>query len=186
MKHALSTTRNAGGGEIAVPIAFGGGETVINVHKVVVPFTVVLRLVMGWIFLWAGLEKAVNGFTAASFLQNATSGPFQEQFAAWGADSTALAVIDPLVTYGQVLMGLAMIFGVATRAALFCGGVMMLLFFVAQFPPEHNPFVDYYIVYIVVYLMLGALGAGRIFGLGGLLENLPWIRDRVWPRYLLG
>ena len=164
----------------------GGGEAVMNVHKVVVPFTVVLRLVMGWIFLWAGLDKVVNGFTAAGFLQNATSGPFQEQFAAWGADSAALAVIDPLVAYGQVLMGLAMIFGVATRAALFCGGIMMFLFYIAQFPPEHNPFVDYYVVYIVVYLMLGALGAGRIFGLGGVLENLPGIRDRVWPRYLLG
>ncbi|MDE2702302.1 MAG: DoxX family protein [Chloroflexota bacterium] len=169
-----------------MPVAFGGGTTVVNVHKVVVPFTVVLRLVMGWIFLWAGLEKAVNGFTAAGFLQNATSGPLQEQFAAWGADSAALAVIDPLVTYGQILMGLAIIFGVATRAALFCGGIMMLLFYIAQFPPEHNPFVDYYAVYVVVYLMLGALGAGRILGFGGLFENLPWIRDRVWPRYLLG
>lgn len=186
MNQAKPTIKDAGGGEIRVPIAIGGGETVINVHKVVVPFTVVLRLVMGWIFLWAGLEKAVNGFTAAGFLQNATSGPFQEQFAAWGADSAALSVIDPLVTYGQILMGLALIFGVATRAALMCGAIMMFLFYISQFPPEHNPLVDYYVVYIVVYLMLGALGAGRIFGLGGLLENLPWIRDRVWPRFLLG
>ena len=176
----------ANGSEIQVPVYFGGGVFAVNVHKVLVPFTLLLRLLMGWIFLWAGFDKAINGFTAAGFLQNATSGPFQEQFAAWGADSTALAVIDPLVTYGQILMGLAIFAGAATRSALFFAGIMMGLFYIAQFPPEHDPLVDYYIVYIAVYLMLGSLGAGRILGLDAFIERLHWVRGRAWIRYLLG
>ena len=181
-----STGPERGGGEVRVRMSADDGGFAVNVHKVLVPFTVLLRLLMGWIFLWAGFDKAINGFTAAGFLQNATSGPFQEQFAAWGADSGALAVIDPLVTYGQILMGIAIFFGAATRVGLFFGGVMMFLFYIAQFPPEHDLFVDYYIVYIAVYLLLGALGAGRILGLGLFIEQLPWVRDRVWMRYLLG
>ena len=188
MDHTQPATRQPGrgGGEVPVPMTLGPGRYTVNVHKALIPFTLLLRLLMGWIFLWAGFDKAINGFSAAGFLQNATSGPFQEQFAAWGADSAALAVIDPLVTYGQILMGLAIFCGVATRSALFFAGVMMFLFYIAQFPPEHDLFADYYIVYIVVYALLGSLGAGRIVGLGGVVEQLPWIRDRVWPRYLLG
>jgi hypothetical protein len=53
-----------------------------------------------------------------------------------------------------------MTFGVVTRRAALSGALMMLLFFVAQFPPEHNPFMGYYLVYAVLLGILGAVGAG--------------------------
>ena len=62
----------------------------------------------------------------------------------------------------------------------------MGLFYIAQFPPEHDPVVDYYIVYIAVYMMLGSLGAGRILGLDAFVERLAWVRKHAWTRYLLG
>ncbi|MCY4088008.1 MAG: DoxX family protein [Actinomycetia bacterium] len=115
----------------------------------VAPFVLVVRLVMGWIFIWAGFDKVLGGFTAEGFLLHATSGPLPGWFNDLGADATALSVIDPLVAYGQVPMGLCLFFGAFTRLVLLFAAVMTFLFYIAQFPPEHDLFVDYYIVYIV-------------------------------------
>ena len=181
-----ATTEGSEIGERPFRIPVPGGELTFAFHQVVVPFGLLLRLLMGWIFLWAGFDKAINGFTAEGFLLHATSGPLKDWFTSLGGDATTLSVIDPLVTYGQILMGTAIALGIAMRLALFFAAVQMFLFYIAQFPPEHDLFVDYYIVYIVVYLMLGALGAGRIMGLDRYIERLPWVRTRPRLRYLLG
>lgn len=174
------------GGESPFRLALPGGEVTVLFHRVVVPFALLLRLLMGWIFLWAGFDKAINGFSAEGFLLHATSGPLHGWFVDLGTSATALSVIEPLVTYSQILMGFAIFFGAATRSALFFAGIMMFLFYLAQFPPEYDLFVDYYLVYVVVYLVLGALGAGRILGVDRYVERLAWVRDRGWLRYLLG
>ncbi len=183
---ADSAGHEEGMGERPFRVAAFGREGVFTFHGVLVAFALLLRLLMGWIFLWAGFDKAINGFEADGFLLHATSGPLKDWFVDLGGDATALSVIEPLVTYGQILMGFALFLGVATRLALAFAMAMMFLFYIAQFPPEHDLFVDYYIVYIAVYLMLGALGAGRILGLDRFIERLPWIRERGWLRYLLG
>ena len=152
----------------------------------IAPFTLLLRLLMGWIFLWAGFDKAINGFTAEGFLVHGTSGPLHGWFQDLGADATALAVIDPLVVVGQIALGFALVFGVATRLALLFAAVMMFLFYLAQFPPEYDLFADYYIVYIAVFAMLGALGAGRVLGLDPVIEEMPWVKRRSWMTWLLG
>lgn len=173
-------------GERVFQVAVFGRDFTFAFHEVVVGFTLLLRLLMGWIFLWAGFDKAVNGFTAEGFLLHATSGPLDSWFVDLGGSATALSLIDPLVTYGQIAMGLALVLGVATRLTLVFAAIMMFLFYLAQFPPEHDLFVDYYLVYIAVYLMLGALGAGRILGVDRYVERLPGVRERAWARYLLG
>jgi thiosulfate dehydrogenase [quinone] large subunit len=95
-------------------------------------------------------------------------------------------VIDGLVIWGQILIGIALILGVVTRFSLFWAGAMMFMFYIAQFPPENNPFLDEHIIYIGVFLLLGALGAGRILGLDALIEKLPFVRRIRGSEYLLG
>lgn len=172
--------------ERPVRIPVPGGEITFTIHDMVVPFVLLLRLLMGWIFLWAGFEKAIDGFSAEGFLLHATSGPLQGWANSLGESGTALDVIEPLVTYSQILMGLAIFLGAVMRLALLSGAVMMFLFYIVQFPPEYDLFVDYYLVYIVVYAMLGALGAGRILGLDRYIERIPWVEQRPRLRYLLG
>ena len=100
--------------------------------------------------------------------------------------SAAVNVIDGLVIWGQILIGIALILGVVTRFSLFWAAAMMFMFYIAQFPPAHNPFLDEHIVYIGVFLLLGALAAGRIFGLDALVERLPLVRRIPGAEYLLG
>ena len=130
--------------------------------------------------------KLVNGFSAAGFLTQGTSGPLHSAWISLGESKAALSVVEPMVKWGQILTGFALFFGMATRFALIWGGAMMFLFYLAQFPPEHDLFMEYYLVYILVYMILGALGAGRILGVDRFLEKTPLVKRYKWLRYLLG
>ena len=155
-------------------------------HATLGPFMVLLRLAMAWVFLWAGFDKLLSGFDSGGFLVNATSGPLKDAWIAIGRSATAVAIINPVVIWTQILMGFALFFGAATRLALFGAAAMMFLFYLAQFPPEHNPFLDYFLVYILVFALLGALGAGRFAGVDRCVEKLAFVQKNRWLTYLLG
>jgi thiosulfate dehydrogenase (quinone) large subunit len=155
-------------------------------QSVMGPFTLMLRLTMGWIFVWAGFDKLIRGFSASGFLLHSTQGPLTFWFHSLGSSQTALNIVNPLVVWGEILIGLTLVFGIFTRAGLFWGAVMMMLYYLAQFPPAQNPFMDYYLVYIVVFALLGALGAGRIAGLDAWVERIPWVKRNRAITLLLG
>jgi len=150
------------------------------------PFTLLLRLTMGWIFLWSGMDKLVTDFSASGFLVNATQGPLGGWFQDLGRNQTALDVINPLVIWGQILIGTTLVLGLFTRAGLFWGAVMVMMFYLAQFPPANNPFMDEHLVYILIFGLLGALGAGRILGVDAWIERIPWVKRNRVVTLLLG
>jgi thiosulfate dehydrogenase [quinone] large subunit len=150
------------------------------------PVTLLLRLTMGWIFIWSGFDKLLNDFSAAGFLANTAKGPFGDWFQSLGTNQAALNVINPLVIWGQILIGITITFGLFTRGGLFWGAVMMMMFYLPQFPPATNPFMDEHLVYIVVFGLLGVLGAGRILGLDALVERHPWVQKNRLVTLILG
>ncbi len=159
-----------------------------------------LRLVMAWVFLQAGLSKWAEGgwgdplaWSSAGFLNFAIAdaNPLAGLFA-WFANYTA--VVDPLVIFGQVLIGIALVTGTLVRFAAMMGALQMLFFWTAAwqgglmagFPVEHGYFVDSSFVYLLILFGLGAWGAGRVFGLDSRLEQTALAQQRPWLRYLLG
>lgn len=152
----------------------------------VMPFALLLRASMAFIFLWSGFDKLITDFSAAGFLTNATSGPLGGWFQSLGGNDLALDVINPLVIWGQILIGLSLALGLFTRFGLFWAGAMMMMFYLAQFPPENNLFMDDHLIYIIVFALLGALGVGRILGLDALVERLPWVKRNRVVTLLLG
>ena len=144
------------------------------------------RVVVGIIFLWAGLEKVIGeGFTtwsAAGFLKFGTAGtlawPFVSGTPAEGtvynpthdfwvnlaANDGAMTLINYLVMIGEVGIGIALILGIATRFASLMGTLMMLLFFLAAWDFAFG-IVNQHLTYAVVTLGLGIVGAGRYYGL---------------------
>ncbi len=165
---------------------FGGWNLTFRYVDVLLPFAFVVRLVMGWYFVWSGFDKLITDWTSAGFLANGTTGPLKDWFVDMGTSSAAVNVVDALVIWGQILIGITLILGLFTRFSLFWAGVMMFMFYIAQLWPEHNPFVDEHIIYMGVFLLLGAVGAGRIFGLDALVERLPIVRRIRGAEYLLG
>jgi thiosulfate dehydrogenase [quinone] large subunit len=159
-----------------------------------------LRVVVGIIFLWAGLEKAVGAglgtWSAGGFLEFGTSGslawPFVSGEIAEGTvfnpthdfwvgvahNEGAMAVIDYLVPLGQIGIGVSLILGLLTRFGAAMGALMMLFFFVAAWEFEFG-IVNQHLTYAVVCAALAGVGAGKYWGLdGGLADSVPtWFRD---------
>ena len=141
----------------------------------------VLRLALGWLFLYAGWEKltAEGGWTATGFLTHAVEGPFTGLF----ESMAGAAAVDWLVMLGEVLIGVALILGVAVRWTALAASAMLALFYLAQLPPEHG-WVSDRLIYIIGLNVLAAARAGTFYGVDGLLEGA----ERRVPalRYVLG
>ncbi len=159
-----------------------------------------LRIVIAWVFLQAGLEKLFQGgigdplaWSSANFLQNAVAeaNPLRGLFSFFAEYAS---IVDPLVIFGQILIGVALLFGVFFRFAALMGSIMMLFFWTAAwqdglpagFPVENGYFIDSSFVYLLLLFGLGAWGAGRLLGIDRHLEETAIVRNNPWLRYLLG
>jgi thiosulfate dehydrogenase [quinone] large subunit len=81
----------------------------------------------------------------------------------------------------MLLIGLALIFGIATRLAAIGGIIWMGVFYTATaIWPEHNPFMDEHVVYTVVLVGLILANAGRYYGFGKVWQEVGFVRNRTW------
>jgi len=167
-----------GAGATTVKITSGGGIAIA-----------LLRLSIGFVFLWAFLDKFfglgyatpsarawINGGSPTKgFLSNVDIGPFQSAFhsiaGTWWADT--------LFMLGLLGVGLAVMLGVFMNVSAIAGTLMMVLMWVAEWPLAQftssgeasgstNPFMDYHLIYALVLIVLAVIGAGRYFGIA------PW------------
>ncbi len=72
---------------------------------------------------------------------------------------------------GLLFVGLALIFGIFVRIASLIGALLMFLMWTALLPPEHNPFLDEHIIYLIVLIGLMISESGQRFGLGKKWSN---------------
>jgi thiosulfate dehydrogenase [quinone] large subunit len=142
----------------------------------------VLRVVVGIVFLWAGLAKVFGPepFDATGFLQFATGGTLGWPFVAapvegeiynptngfWvglAGSETTMTIINVLVPWGQIGIGIGLILGLLTRFSAAMGTLMMVFFFFAAWEFEHG-IVNQHLTYAVVTGFIGYIGAGNFFG----------------------
>lgn len=160
-----------------------------------------LRLLTGFVFLWAFLDKAFGlgyatpsgngwidgGSPTKGFLGGVAVGPMESTFHGWAGAAWA----NWLFMLGLLGIGIALMAGVALRLAAAAGTVMMALMWIAEWPPaKHlsdgsasmstNPFADYHLVYAVVLIALAAAGAGATWGLGRAWARLPFVDRNRW------
>jgi len=131
----------------------------------------VLRLAMGLIFLWAFVDKLfglgfatttqnawINGGSPTSgFLLNATRGPLAEFF----KGLSGMPAVDWLFMLGLLGVGLTVTFNKYLKWGALAGSVMLLLMYLAVFPPANNPFIDDHLIYILVLVVLAFKGSYR-------------------------
>ncbi|MCZ4513016.1 DoxX family protein [Streptomyces sp. ActVer] len=162
-----------------------------------------LRLLTGFVFLWAFLDKTFGfgyatpsgkgwidgGSPTMGFLSGVAAGPMESTFHSWAGDTWA----NWLFMAGLLGVGLALIGGFALRLAAVAGTAMMALMWIAEWPPaKHlsdgapsmstNPFVDYHLIYAVVLIALAVASAGDTWGAGKLWARLPFVRTNGWLR----
>lgn len=147
------------------------------------------RLALGFLFLWSASQKVLtemSGKLATSdFLAKSVSGPLAGLF---NSLSGNLAV-EYLLVYGELLIGIALVFGTFTRVASVSGMLMMLLFTVALWPiadtSTANPLVDFRVIYAVMFLGFFFLRPGRFLGGDGILQRSKFVNDRPSLKKLL-
>ncbi len=145
-----------------------------------------MRLAIGFMFLWGGIEKIqteLGGKMATSgFLKFAVSGPFQVFFNSLAGNP----VVDALVVYGELLIGVSIMLGIFTRVGAISGILINFMFFISQLPVQNNPIVNEYVVYMFVFLGMLFLVPGRFLGLDGLLQNSGFVERRPILRKIMG
>jgi len=155
-----------------------------NLKKVL--FTV-LRMSIGWHFLYEGLSKVFSGnWSSYNFLMD-THG-FFSPFYHWLVSSPSLVkMVDMFNMYGLVLIGLALFVGILVRYASYAGAALMVLYYFA-YPPFGFSFMgqaygeSLYIVNKVfiegIVLLFFSFSKYSGFGLGELLIKLRERKER--------
>ena len=161
----------------------------------------VFRVVLGFEFLWAFLDKTfglgyatpsakawINGGSPTKgFLSNVAVGPLEATFHSWAGTPWA----DWLFMVGLLGIGLALILGIGLRVAAVSGSLMLLGMWAAEWPlakftsageptMSTNPIVDYHIIYALALIALAVTFAGNVWGLGKLWAKLPFVQRNRW------
>lgn len=101
----------------------------------------VLRIAIGWHFLYEGISKiiAIN-WSAASYLANST-GPFSGIYHWMGASEGLMKIVDPANIAGLILIGLGLFIGIAIRISSISGVLLLMLYYFA-YPPFGGSFMS--------------------------------------------
>ncbi|HKO32984.1 MAG TPA: DoxX family membrane protein [Candidatus Limnocylindria bacterium] len=163
-----------------------------------------LRVVTGFYFLWAGLDKlftfigGAEPFSAAGFLSFGTAGttsaavaegtivnPTAPFWADVASNTALLSTIDVLVPVGQILIGTALILGFATRFSAVMGFLMMAFITTASWDFAHG-WLNSSSFLGIVALILGVIRAGEVYGVDALIDEQPIVKRTPVLRYVLG
>ena len=150
---------------------------------------VVLRVFIGWHFLYEGLSKLLNpGWSAAGFLKQ-SRGPLAGLFRGIAADPSWLANVNLLNKWGLTAIGLGLILGCFTRTAAASGFLVLMLFYLCN-----PPFVGYFysiptegsylivnknLVEVAALAVIFLTGSGQAAGLDAIIRRLMHRRVHV-------
>jgi thiosulfate dehydrogenase [quinone] large subunit len=157
-----------------------------------------LRIGVGLVFLWAAVEKLLGpGGQVEAFLKYGTSGtlgwPFLPAAVLAGTDfnpthafwvsmadsSMVMAVVFPMVALGQLGIGIGLVLGLLTRFSAAMGILLLAILLVAQWNFAFG-IVNAHVLDSIVLLAVGALGAGRFYGLDNAVARLQFAQARPW------
>lgn len=97
-------------------------------------FLVILRVLIGWHFLYEGIVKLTNpNWSSVGYLLD-SDGFLKEFYFDLAGNPNILAVIDFLNVWGLITIGLGLILGLFSRVAL-SGGIMLLILYYFSHPP---------------------------------------------------
>ncbi|MFG1928624.1 hypothetical protein [Cryptosporangium sp. NPDC048952] len=148
------------------------------------------RIVVGWTFLWAFVDKVfglgyatpsgkgwIDGGSPTKGFLSGAKGPFEGIY----HDLAGTAFANWAFMLGLLGIGVAMLLGIGMRIAGISGALLYVLMWTAALPPETNPVTDDHILGALIVIALALTGAGRSYGLGtwwqrtALVQRFPWL-----------
>jgi thiosulfate dehydrogenase [quinone] large subunit len=165
----------------------------------------VLRLLLGWSFLWAFLDKffglgfatcrvpetgSIDFVCSASMVKGGSptygfltfgtqashTGGLFDWMASSGPDSIGWA--DIVFMAALLLGGVALMLGIGVRIAAIGGAILMVfMFLAADVWPEQNPINSSHVIEMVAFLGIATVGAGRFALQGWWDRTFPSLRS---------
>jgi len=95
---------------------------------------VILRVAIGWHFLYEGLVKLMNpNWSSVGFLLD-SRGIMESFFHSLTSDPLTVSILDQLNIWGLILIGLALILGIFARPACIFGIILLMMYYLSH-PP---------------------------------------------------
>jgi thiosulfate dehydrogenase [quinone] large subunit len=149
-----------------------------------------IRIGLGWIFLWAFLDKTfglghdtdaakswINGGSPTKgFLGSAAKGPF----AGFYHTIAGTGFANALFMLALLGIGVALVFGIGMRVAAGAGALLTVMMWSVVLPPAGNVFLDEHLIYAAILIVLALLGAGNTLGLGRAWTATPLVQRARW------
>lgn len=151
----------------------------------------VARILVGFIFLWAFIDKVfgfgfatkagkawINGVSPTSgFLAKGVNaeGPLVDFYHSLAGSPLA----DWLFMIGLLGIGLALIFGMGLRVAAVTGTALLAMLWLAELPLANNPIVDEHIIYIAV-IWIVVLAPVQKLSATNWWRELPYVKQHKW------
>jgi uncharacterized membrane protein YphA (DoxX/SURF4 family) len=150
-----------------------------NTEKMTRWLLTVLRITIGWHFLYEGIAKLFNpNWSSAMYLME-SKWLFSGFFHWLIANNVTLQIVDFLNIWGLIIIGLCLFLGIFTRIAGISGTLLLLLYYVANppfvsssIPPQsHFYILNYNLIEAVVLITLASLGKDSLWGLQRLIVS---------------
>ncbi len=115
----------------------------------------IIRISMGWMFLYAGITKILDSSWSAQFyLKSANTFPWFYNFL---MNSDVLPFVNFVNKWGLFLLGISFVLGIFIRFSSVLGAILMLLYYfpVCKFPyvGDYNFVIDEHIIYILLFVL---------------------------------
>lgn len=136
---------------------------------------VVLRILIGWHFLFEGLSKLANPYWSSAGYMLESKWLFTSVFQAILANHALLKIIDILNIWGLILIGIGLIAGLFTQISTIAGIALLTLYYLANPPliglasalPKEGSYliVDKTLIELAALVVLAIFPTGKLVGL---------------------
>jgi thiosulfate dehydrogenase [quinone] large subunit len=145
-----------------------------------VTWLVILRVAIGWHFLYEGIVKILSpGWSALAYLTD-SAGPLAGFFNWIASNDGVLNSVNFLNQWGLFLIGLGLILGIFTRLSAYAGMLLLAMYYLSHppflgldyaFPMEGSYLVvDKNLIEIIALGVIASFPTGKLIGLDRLFR----------------
>jgi len=139
-----------------------------------------LRIIIGWHFLYEGIDKLMtSGWTAKPYLLG-SRWIFSGLFHSMAASDSVMRIVDFLNVWGLILIGISLFIGLLVRWSSIAGSLLLIMYFVAYPPiPGYTLgtvtegsylIVNKTLIELVILLVFTVLPADAFYGIDRLIK----------------
>ncbi len=144
----------------------------LTYSKITTITLVLLRLVVGYHFLYEGMNKLfIDNWSAAPFLLQ-SNWLFSDFFHFIANNQSLLSVINIVNIWGQIFIGVSLLVGLFSSVTALFGAILILSYYVAV-PPfaSGNIFVDRNLLELFAFVVIVLFPTSNILGLDFLVKK---------------